>query len=89
MSKRVGRAGPAWARLRLGTFQPGTSGPVRLTGRAGLGNRATSQAQARHEYSHVVSGRTGPQPVKTHHALTRVGRKIRKKALKSFTRAGP
>jgi hypothetical protein len=57
MSKRVGRAGSVWARLQLSTFQPDTSGPVRLTGRAGLGHRATSQAQARHEYSHVVPAR--------------------------------
>jgi hypothetical protein len=40
MSKRVGRADPARARLRPGTFQP-----IRLTGRAGLGHRATSQAR--------------------------------------------
>jgi hypothetical protein len=42
MSKRVGRAGPARARLWPGTFRSGTFRPVRLTGRAGLGHRATS-----------------------------------------------
>jgi hypothetical protein len=65
MSKRVGRAGPARARLRPDTFWPGTFQPVRLTGRAGLGHRATSQAQARPAHS-----RAGPQPVKARRALT-------------------
>jgi hypothetical protein len=53
MSKQVGRAGPARARLR-----PDTSGPVRLMGRVGLVYRATFQAQARHVYNHVVPGQS-------------------------------
>jgi hypothetical protein len=56
MSKRAGRAGPARARLRPGTFWPGTFQPVRLTGRAGLGHRATPQAQARPAHSRAVPG---------------------------------